>query len=93
MAGVIARMFPVGPISGEAKAVDAFVRDAERVGVILVALPEELPVTETLELHEELAERGVSVAAAVLNGLLIDRFTDSEAERATTDAAAATDAE
>lgn len=82
MAGVIARMFPVGPISAEAKAVDAFVKDAERVGVVLVALPEELPVTETLELHDELGRRGVHVAAAIVNGLMVDRFTDAEAARA-----------
>ena len=78
MAGVIARMFPVGPISAEARAVDAFVKDPDRVGVVLVALPEELPVTETLELHEQLAEREVAVAATIVNGLLVDRFTDVE---------------
>ncbi len=80
MAGVIARMFPVGPVSAEARAVDAFVRDPDRVGVVLVALPEELPVTETLELREELAEREVAVAATIVNGLLVDRFTDDEAD-------------
>ncbi|MCW2927723.1 MAG: Anion-transporting ATPase [Thermoleophilia bacterium] len=80
MAGVIARMFPVGPISAEAKAIDAFTKDSEQVGVILVSLPEELPVTETLELRDQLAERGIDVAAAVLNGLLVDRFTPAEAE-------------
>jgi cellulose biosynthesis protein BcsQ len=82
MAGVIARMFPVGPVSAEARAVDRFVKDAERVGVVLVALAEELPVTETLELQEQLAERGVSVCATVLNGLLVDRFTEDEAQLA-----------
>lgn len=81
MAGVIARMFPVGPISSEAKKVDAFTRDAKRVGVVLVALPEELPVTETLELREQLKEQGIDVAATVLNGLLIDRFAPSEIEQ------------
>lgn len=81
MAGVIARMFPVGPIAGEARAVDEFVRDHARVGVVLVSLPEELPVTETLELHAGLAEREVDVAAAVLNGLLVDRFSPDEARR------------
>ncbi len=83
MAGVIARMFPVGPISGEARAVDAFVKDPARVGVVLAALPEELPVTETLELRDELHARGVHVCAAVLNGLLVDRFTAREAKLAT----------
>lgn len=82
MAGVIARMFPVGPIHAQAKAVDAFVRDPKRVGVVLVALPEELPVTETLELHDELRSRGIDVVASVLNGLLVDRFSDEEADRA-----------
>jgi anion-transporting ArsA/GET3 family ATPase len=82
MAGVIARMFPVGPISTEARAVDAFVKDPEQVGVVLVALAEELPVTETLELREGLHERGVAVAATILNGLLVDRFTEEEATRA-----------
>lgn len=78
MAGVIARMFPVGPISGEAKAVDTFVRDHARTGIVLVSLPEELPVTETLELHAELTARGIDVAAAVVNGLLVDRFSADE---------------
>ncbi len=82
MAGVIARMFPVGPIHQQAKAVDEFVRDASRVGVVLVALPEELPVTETLELHDELRSRRIDVVASVLNGLLVDRVTDAEAARA-----------
>lgn len=82
MAGVIARMFPVGPISGQAKAVDAFVKDPARVGVLLVALAEELPVTETLELRDELRERDIDVLGAVLNGVLVDRFTQDESERA-----------
>ncbi|MCW2950101.1 MAG: Anion-transporting ATPase [Thermoleophilia bacterium] len=81
MAGVIARMFPVGPIATEAKRVDAFTRDPERVGVVLVALPEELPVTETLELRDQLVAQGIDVAATVLNGLLIDRFAPEEIQR------------
>lgn len=81
MAGVIARMFPVGPISAEATSVDEFVRDESRVGVVLVSLPEELPVTETLELRKQLADRGLHVAAPVLNGLLVDRFAADEAAR------------
>lgn len=81
MAGVIARMFPVGPISSEARQVDAFTRDADQVGVVLVALPEELPVTETLELREQLHDQGIHVAATILNGLLVDRIAPEEAER------------
>jgi anion-transporting ArsA/GET3 family ATPase len=80
MAGVIARMFPVGPIAAQAKAVDAFVKDPDRVGVVLVSLGEELPVTETIELREALREREIHVAAAVLNGLLVDRFSNADAK-------------
>lgn len=82
MAGVIARMFPVGPISAEARAVDQFVRDNSRVGVVLVALPEDLPVTETIELRDSLQSQGVGVVGAVLNGLLVDRFTSTDAKAA-----------
>ncbi len=80
MAGVIARMFPVGPISSEARAVDAFVKNPEQVGIVLVSLAEELPVTETLELRAQLAEREVDVCAAIVNGLLVDRFTEDETQ-------------
>lgn len=78
MAGTVARMFPVGPIANEARQVDEFVRDPERVGVVLVSLPEELPVTEAIELHGRLAEHGVSVSATVLNGLVPQRFDAGE---------------
>jgi anion-transporting ArsA/GET3 family ATPase len=80
MAGTIARMFPVGPIAAQAVAIDTFVRDAKRCGVVLVAVPEELPVTETLELHTQLRERGIDVAATVLNSVLIDRFSAADAQ-------------
>ena len=82
MGGVIARMFPVGPIAAQAQAVDDFVRDPERVGVVLAALPEELPVTETLELRDQLHAQQIPIAATVLNGLLVDRFSPEEAARA-----------
>lgn len=82
MGGVIARMFPVGPIAAQAHAVDDFVRDPDRVGVVLAALPEELPVTETLELRDQLRAQQIPIAATVLNGLLVDRFSPDEAARA-----------
>lgn len=81
MAGVVARMFPVGPIAVEARQVDAFIRDPERTGVVLVSLPEEMPVTESIELRDRLADQGVAVARVVLNGVLPSRFSDDEIER------------
>lgn len=74
MAGVVARMFPVGPIAAEAREVDAFVRDPGQTGVVVVALPEEMPVNEAIELGGRLGEQGVDVSAVVLNGLLPERI-------------------
>ena len=80
MAGVVARMFPVGPISAEARQVDGFVRDAARVGAVLVALPEEMPINETFDLADQLEQQGVDVASVLLNGLLPARFSDDDSD-------------
>lgn len=78
MAGVIAKAFPVGPIANEATAVDSFVRDPDRVGAVLVALPEEIPINETLELHHQLAEQGVAIESLVVNSVIPQRFSADE---------------
>ena len=78
MAGVVARMFPVGPIAAEARAVDAFVRSDTDAGVLLVTLAEEMPVNETLELRDQLVDHGIHIVSTVVNGMLPDRFTDDD---------------
>ena len=60
----------------------SFVRDPERTGVAVVALPEEMPVNETVALERDLAEEvGVGVDRIYCNGLYPERFDDAEAER------------
>jgi anion-transporting ArsA/GET3 family ATPase len=89
MAGVIARAFPVGPIAAEARRVDTWVKDPERCGAVLVALPEEMPVTETIEMHDKLLAQGISPMATIVNSLLPSRLAASdiaEVERASADA-------
>ncbi len=54
--------------------------DAAVTGVVVVAAPEEMPVTETLELVEELATTGVDLAAVVVNRVLPELFGRSEEE-------------
>ncbi|MBX5470105.1 MAG: AAA family ATPase [Thermoleophilaceae bacterium] len=72
----------VGPIRRQADKIDAFVRDPEQTGVVAVALPEEMPVSETLELEATLRdELGVAVDVVVANGLYPERFSTAEAER------------
>jgi anion-transporting ArsA/GET3 family ATPase len=72
----------VGPIRRQALQIDAFLRDRERTGVVVVALPEEMPVNETLDLERRLAEEmKMGIDRAVVNALYPARFTRKEAER------------
>ena len=55
--------------------------DPAQTGVVIVAAPEEMPVTETLELADRLkAETKVDLAAVVVNRVLPELFTDREEE-------------
>ena len=72
----------VGPIHRQAGQIHATLSDPGTTAVIAVALAEEMPVNETLELRAALAERmGIELAAVVVNGVVSDGFTDDEAER------------
>jgi anion-transporting ArsA/GET3 family ATPase len=76
--GEIAR---VGPIRRQAFKVRDMLADPRRTGYVAVALPEEMPVNETLELGGRLRDAvGVGLDAIVVNGLYPDRFTGKEAE-------------
>ncbi|MEA2295570.1 MAG: hypothetical protein QOE86_3209 [Solirubrobacteraceae bacterium] len=77
--GDIAR---VGPIQRQAYKVRDMLRDRTRTGYVAVALPEEMPVNETLELEDRLADEvGVTLDAIVVNGLYPERFSVDEAAR------------
>jgi len=72
----------VGMIRQQADALDGFLRDPERTGVAIVALPEEMPVNETASLEHGLEhEVGVGVDRIFLNGLYPERFDAGETER------------
>ena len=82
--GDIAR---VGPIRRQAHKVRDMLADPQRTGYVAVALPEEMPVTETLELGGRLHDAvGLGLDMIVVNGLYPDRFRakDAEALRAAT---------
>lgn len=74
----VARM---GPIHRQALQIDGFLRDRTRTAVLGVALPEEMPVNETLELAARLGDNGIGMDAVVVNGLHTERFTSDEAKR------------
>ncbi|MET0771405.1 MAG: ArsA family ATPase [Solirubrobacteraceae bacterium] len=76
--GEIAR---VGPIRRQAFKVRDMLADDRRTGYLAVALPEEMPVNETLELGARLeAAVGRGLDAIVVNGLYPERFTGKEAD-------------
>lgn len=70
----------VGRIQRQAGRIDSFVRDPETTGVVGVALPEEMPVTETIELGSALErDIGLELGLVVMNALDPDRFSDQDA--------------
>jgi anion-transporting ArsA/GET3 family ATPase len=76
--GEIAR---VGPIRRQATKVSALLGDAERTAYVAVALPEEMPVVETLELERRLPEAvGIGLDAIVVNGVWPQRFSAADAK-------------
>jgi anion-transporting ArsA/GET3 family ATPase len=54
--------------------------DPAVTGVVVVASPEEMPVTEALELVDDLAGTGVDLAAVVVNRVLPELFGRAEEE-------------
>jgi anion-transporting ArsA/GET3 family ATPase len=72
----------VGPISRQARIIDSFLRDPDSTGVVVVALPEEMPVSETIEIERRLGdELGMAVDRVVVNGMYPRRFSAAEAAR------------
>jgi anion-transporting ArsA/GET3 family ATPase len=72
----------VGPIRRQALQIDGFLRDRKRTAVVVVALPEEMPVNETLDIERRLAEEmEMVIDRAVVNALYPERFTREEAKR------------
>ena len=77
--GEIAR---VGPIRRQAFKVRDLLCDPERTGYVGVALPEEMPVTETIELDARLRlQMGLGLDAIYMNAMWPERFTVAEAAR------------
>jgi anion-transporting ArsA/GET3 family ATPase len=72
----------VGPIRRQALTIDKFVRDPDCTGVLAVALPEEIPVNETIELEKRLRdELGMELDAIAVNAVYPQRFGAADARR------------
>ncbi len=77
----LATMVPGGPLGKAARRLLALLTDHERTQIVLVSLPEEMSVRETIETHEAL-EGGLAlhVARPVINRVFPRHFTASEAQ-------------
>lgn len=74
----------VGPIHSQAQTLDRFITDHENTGTAIVALPEEMPVNESMALERDLRDEvGVAVDRVYLNGLYPERFKKEDAEKLT----------
>jgi anion-transporting ArsA/GET3 family ATPase len=72
----------VGPVGRHAEKIDSFLRDSAQTGVLTVALPEEMPVNETVEFERALRrELDMAIDAIVVNAVHPSRFRADEVRR------------
>ena len=70
----------LGPVGRHAEKIDRFLRDEASTGVLMTALPEEIPVSETIEFERSLRDQlGIGVDRIVVNALHPARFSTAEA--------------
>jgi Anion-transporting ATPase len=75
-----AQIARVGPIHRQAAIIDTFLGDPEHTAVVAVALAEEMPVAETIDLERRLrAELGLGLERVLVNAVLPDRLSAAEA--------------
>jgi anion-transporting ArsA/GET3 family ATPase len=66
----------VGPIAHQGRTIADTIDDRSFTGIVAVATPEEMPISETLALSEALQRDGLGLDAVVLNALYPRRFSD-----------------
>jgi anion-transporting ArsA/GET3 family ATPase len=72
----------VGPVGRHAAAIDRSLRNRKHTGVVMAALPEEMPVNETVEFERALRrELDMRVDAIVVNAVHPARFRREEIKR------------
>jgi anion-transporting ArsA/GET3 family ATPase len=80
--GAMLGMVPPGPLRADAQWMQAWLTDPALTSTLLVTLPEEMPVTEAIELDAQLRQRvGLTPAAVLVNAMPEPRFTAAQAAR------------
>ncbi len=76
---VIVDVVPPGILRRDAERAWEMFRDERQTGVVIVTLPEDMPVNETLELSEAMTgELGLHVSNVVVNGMIPPLFSAPE---------------
>lgn len=79
--GTFAGVARVGPIARHARIISETLRDPRTTGVLAVARAEEIPVTETLALAQELrAQLGLELDGVIVNAVTPHRYSAREAQ-------------
>jgi len=72
---------PPGAMSSDAQWMRDYLIDPKMTAVVLVSLPEEMPVNETLDLHASLTQQvKMKPQLVVLNGFIEPRFSPADTE-------------
>lgn len=77
---ILLRLIPGGPIARAMREGQSFLNDPKVGEAWVVTLPEQLPVTEAIELLEGLHETRMAAGGVVLNRFPADPFTPAERE-------------
>ncbi|MGH7857533.1 MAG: ArsA family ATPase [Candidatus Binatia bacterium] len=79
-ARTLMEMMPLGPIGKMAQDVGAVLADPQRSATVIVTIPEEMAVNETIEITSEIHRSGaIALGPIVVNAVWPERFTAEEA--------------
>ncbi len=78
---ILLRLIPSGPIARALKQGQEILNDPEQGAAWIVSLPQQLPVSESLELIEGLEETRMYCAGVLLNMMPRERFVEAEVEQ------------
>lgn len=78
---VLLSTVPPGPLATEVQKMNDILTDANRTKALLVTIPEEMPLVETAELFQALAQGpGIHTEAILLNSFVGPRFSGADLE-------------
>ena len=69
----------LGRVNDESRRIAAMVGDRSRTGIVLVTLPEEMPVNETVDAVGRLGEIGLDADCVIVNGMVPQLFDEADA--------------